>query len=140
MGLIDQAKADIQQITSDLNGFGVSMTLLHPDGSTITIVGLHTKHHTSIDTDGNPINGKNAHIGFSEGLLVGYNVRNANGEVSLKGHVVTVNDSTETPKSYVIREWFPDETIGYISCILGDYVNLTSNTYVVDGYLEDYLV
>lgn len=140
MGLIQQAKLDIQQITSNLNDFGVEITLLNPTGETITITGLHTKHHMTYDAEGKPINGRNAHLSFSEGVLVNYTIRNSKGEVDMKGHVATINDSTETPKTYVVREWFPDETIGLIVCILGDYVNLTSNNYVVDDYVENYYI
>jgi len=121
MGLIAQAKADWQAITSNTSEWGVTMTLTAPTGETATINGLHTKHHLGIDMEtGRPVNTKNAHVSFSEKLLTdaGYPVRNAQGEVSLKGHKVTVADSTGANMTYVIKEWFPDETIGVIVCIL----------------------
>ena len=122
MSLIAQAKADIEQITYNQNEFGVLITFTAPDDSTATVAGLHTKHHLGLDTDGNPVNSKNAHISFSEKNLTdeGYVVRDANSEVSLIGHRVSVNDSTGSPKEYIIRETLPDETIGLIVCILGD--------------------
>lgn len=124
MGLIDKAKADIEQITSNLNEWGVSMVLTAVPGlESVTIVGLHTKHRILIDTDGNFVNTKNAHISVSEKFLTeaGYPVRNGSGEVSLINHRVSVKDSTGLVKEYVITEAFPDETIGLICCILGDY-------------------
>lgn len=125
MGLIAQAKADWQAITSNTDEWGVSMTLLAPTSETATIKGLHTKHHLGIDTEGRPVNTKNAHVSFSEKLLTdaGYPVRNAAGEVYLKDHRVTVKDSTGNDAIYVIRQWFPDETIGVIVCILDDYAS-----------------
>lgn len=123
MGLIDQAKQDIQNITSNQDEFGKEMTLTAPDGSTATVTGIHTKHHLAVDTDGRPVNSKNAHISVSEYFLdlQDYPVRNDSGEVDLKNHRVTVKDSTGEDKTYLIQEWFPNETIGLITCILGDF-------------------
>jgi len=125
MGLIDVANKDIRKITADLNGWGVVIVLTALDLTSATINGLHTKHHLGIDTDGNPVNTKNAHISFSEQELIDaeptYPIRNANDEVDLRNHKVLVKDSTGVDKSYVIREWMPDETIGLIVCILGDH-------------------
>lgn len=121
MSLLDQAKADIQTITANSSEFGRSITFTAPDDSTATVIGLHSKHHLAINPDdGTPVNAKNAHISVSEALLTAasYPVRNASGEVNLKGHVVSVKDSTGLSKNYKIREWFPDETIGLITCIL----------------------
>jgi len=122
MGLIEQAQSDIKDITSNLDEFGVSMTFTAPTNETATVNGLHSKHHMSVDTDGNMINSKNAHISVSEALLTAknYPVRK-NGEVDFKDHKVSVKDSTGIIKNYVIREWFPDETIGLITCILGNH-------------------
>jgi hypothetical protein len=124
MGLIETIKQDIQKITTDLSGFGIEINLTTPDDAlSVDIVGLHTKHHLGIDTEGNQVNTKNTHIAISEQVLIdlGYPVRNANEEVFLRDHKVLAKDSTGVLKSYVIREWLPDETIGLIVCILGDY-------------------
>ncbi len=122
MGLIDQAKSDIKDITSNPDEFGVSIAFTAPTGETATINGLHSKHHMGMDTDGNRVNSKNAHISISEELLTAQNypVRKT-GEVNLKDHKVSVKDSTGISKNYVIREWFQDETVGLITCILGDH-------------------
>ncbi len=123
MGLIDQAKSDWQTFSTNKNQFGVDINISTPsDSENVDIVGLHTKHHIGINYEGNTVNTKNAHISFSEKLLTdaGYPVRNGD-EVDLQGHKVTVKDSTESNKLYVIREAFPDETIGVIVCILGDF-------------------
>jgi len=69
------------------------------------------------------VNTKNAHISFSEQQLIDalYPYRNTGDEVALFNHKIDVKDSTGNIKNYVIREWFPDETIGVILCILGDF-------------------
>jgi hypothetical protein len=123
MSLINQAKLDAQRYTSDLKGFGVAITLTALNQTVLETVGLHTKHHIGIDTDGNTVNTKNAHIAISEENLIAasYPYRDASGEVNLYSHRVTVADSSGSNKEYIIREFFPDETIGLIVCILGDY-------------------
>ena len=125
MGLVAQAQADIKEITSNPDDFGVEITLIAPTSETAVIIGLHTKHHLGIDTDGLPVNSKKAYVSFSENTLIAanasYPIRNTNGEVELKNHRVKVKDSTGTLCQYVIREWFPDEEVGLIVCILGYY-------------------
>lgn len=123
MGLIEQIQQDIQDITTDTDGFGVDMRLIAPDSTELELQGLHTKHHMGYDQDGRMVNTKNAHVSFSEDVLVdaSYPYRDTNGEVHLEGHRVVVKDSTRQDVEYVIREWYPDETIGLIVCILGDY-------------------
>ena len=122
MSLLERAKADIQQITTNSDEWGVSMVLTAPNSATITIKGLHTKHNIRFDTDGNQINSLNAHVSFSEAVLVGYPVRNTNGQVDLIRHKVAVADSTGVVKNYMIKEAYPDETIGLIVCVLDSYI------------------
>ncbi len=123
MGLIDTINSDIANITSNLNDFGVSMTFIAPDLTTLTVTGIHTKHHLGVNTEGEIINSKKASIAVSESKLAGYPLRNAKNEVDLNGHLVNVKDSTGTLCNYKIRQWFPDETIGLIVCILEMYVS-----------------
>ncbi|MBL4810566.1 MAG: hypothetical protein JKY43_10980 [Phycisphaerales bacterium] len=122
MGLIDQAKKDIEQITSNLSDFGVQLTLTAPGSEIASVIGIHAKHHTGFDAEGFPVNSKIASVAISEQFLLdqGYPTR-INGEVNLKKHIVKAKDSTGIEQIYVIREFFPDETIGLIVCILGDY-------------------
>jgi len=69
------------------------------------------------------VNSKNARATIDEDVLVanGYPVRNANKEIALKSHLVSFKDSSGEVKNYFVRESFPDETIGMICLILGDY-------------------
>lgn len=123
MSLIDQARLDIASITSDLGGFGVSAIFTSPLGVLVSVPVLHTKHHLSVDTDGNKVNSKNAHLSVAESNLIAalYPIRNAYNEVNLKGHKVTIKDSTGLDCTYMIREWFPNETTGLIVCVLADF-------------------
>jgi len=124
VSLINRAKNDWQRFTSNPDEFGVSISIETPTHTNQTdVVGLATKHHIGIDTEGNLVNTKNAHCSISEQLLtdVAYPVRGGDGEVNLEGHIIKYADSTGNIKDYVIREFFQDETIGMIVCILGDY-------------------
>lgn len=129
MGLIERAKQDAKTFTTNTNDFGVSITLTRPASVGVlevsaTVTGYHTKHHTSWDPEsGEVIDGKRAHITVSEVELDGfsYPVRNANQEVAMIGHRVAVADSTGVAKNYIVRQTFPDETLGIIVMILGDF-------------------
>lgn len=124
MGLIEQAIQDAKEMTSDsVSGFGISIQFIAPNETTATINGLATKHHMRMDLDGKLVNSKDASIAVSEQLLIdaGYPVRNSSGEVYLKDHKVKWTDSSGQLCEYSIDQWFPDETIGLIVCILEEY-------------------
>lgn len=137
MGLLDIARTDVKRITTDLNGFAVLMTFKTPaagpfdytfdetfnNSQMFTMKGLHTKHHLGINGEtGQRANTKQVSVTVDEIYFteIGYPVRDANGEVNLRDHQVSVKDSTDNVKDYVIREWYPDETLRLIVCILGD--------------------
>jgi len=104
-------------------GFESDITIKSADGSlTVSLTGFATKHHISFDTDGTLVNAKNAHICISETELgeLGFPVR-VNEEIFLLDCVVTFEDSSSVIKTYIVRESYPDETLGLIVCILGDY-------------------
>ena len=121
-----QARKDWQRIISS-GGFEEDIIFKTPDSVVpfveVTVQGLATKHHLSVDSDGNAVSSKNVHITISEDSLAtaGYPVRNSNKEVSLIDHKVDYTDSTGVLKNYVVLQCFPDETVGVITCILGDY-------------------
>lgn len=137
MSLKDQARALIAQITTDTDsGWADDIVLLSPGnssfdssfgitfGASVSIKGLHSKHHLGIDLEtGNHVNEKKAHISFTEQQVVdlGFPIRNAKGEVNMAKYLCKVKDSTGVLLLYVVEQWFPDETVGLIVCILGDY-------------------
>lgn len=127
MGLLEQIKSDIKKFTSNTNEFGVEITFISNDSppSTCTIAGTTTKHRLAVDREGAPYNGRNMSCSVSEESLLdeSYPVRNDDGEVDLKWHKVQFKDSTETNKTYLIESWYPDEKVGLIVCILGEYTS-----------------
>lgn len=123
MGILDQARLDMQQITGNTSDFGVSISFTAPTSETATVVGFHTKHHMAYTEEGERINHKTASVAVSETALtdLNYPTRNASDEVNFEGHLVSVPDSTGSVKQYVCEQYFPDEALGLIVLILGDY-------------------
>lgn len=129
MDMMSLIKRDVATITTVVGGFSVPIKFIHPsDGEEVTVRGLHARHHLSFSTDGMPINGVNAHVSVSESefVRVAYDYQNANNEISLKGHFVEATDSGNITRLYEVREWYPDETIGLIVCVLTDISELPS--------------
>jgi hypothetical protein len=119
---LERAITDWKRFTLN-GGFEVDITLTPPVGDPVSVKGLGTKHHNSVGTDGLPINSKNVHISLIESDLTekGITVRDVNGEVNLRNYLANFIDSSGVLKNYIIKETFPDETVGVITCILGDY-------------------
>lgn len=104
-------------------GFEEDITLKTPNGLiTVQTTGFASKHHISFDSDGTTVNAKNAHICVDEAALVALNypVR-VNEEVALRNHRVSYPDNSGVVKHYIVKENFPDETLGLIVCVLGDF-------------------
>jgi len=124
MGLTELSISHAKTFTTDSNHWGVEMTFTAPTAETVTFNGLHVRHNTRYDQEsGALVSGRNASVTVSESELTdaSYPVRDADDDVSLLNHRVSVADSTTTVREYVIREWFPDEKLGIIVCILGDF-------------------
>lgn len=124
MGLMEQIKADIYQIVTNSNDFGVTLTFVAPTAETITVVGTAKKHRIQYDEYGVPKTGtntKNVSCSVAVDSLTGYPYRNGEGEIDLAGHLVTWTDAMTVPIQYQVSEWYPDETVGLIVIILGEY-------------------
>jgi len=123
MDLLAQSRIDLKRFSQ--SEWSTDLTFQNVDKSVIvTIKGFASSHHLSIDpSTGLPVNVRNTHISVSETLLsdAGYTVRNSDGEVNLIRHFVTYTNSAGQEKTFRINETFPDETLGLIVCILGDY-------------------
>jgi hypothetical protein len=120
---LQKARRDAKKYVTK-GGFEENIILESADGlTTLATTGFVTKHWINFDTDGLAVNSKNAHITLDEDVLItaNYPVRNSDLEVDLRRHKVSTPDSTGINKSYIIIEWFPNETLGLIVCILGDY-------------------
>lgn len=126
MGILDRARRDAQRFSSDTNrGFAVTATLTAKTGEVAEIKCLHSKHNISVGTDGQPVNSKNAHFSVHEQTLIeanpAYPIRDGSREVIIKGDTIEVADSTGNVWKYLIRESWPDETLGLLVFALGDY-------------------
>ncbi len=121
--ILDLAKRDSKHFIKS-GGFQETITLTNVLGTqSISLTGFATKHHINFDSYGLPINSKNAHVTIDENYLTnnGYVCRNSKGEISLQKHRVSFPDSSNVIKNYIVKENFPDETLGLIVLILGDY-------------------
>jgi len=125
MGILDRARADARRILSNLNGWATALHFENPaNDQQADINGTFFRRTVLInDQEGTPVNTRMAHITFAEADFTPdyYEIRNAAGVVHMEGHLVSCMDSTGTLSTYIIREWHPDETLGIIRCMLGDY-------------------
>jgi hypothetical protein len=122
MGIRERAIADAKKITSNkTSGAGVDLRIVSRiTGQEVNLIGLHTRHHLSVSSEGNFTNDLNAHCTFAESLLSGYPVRNNKNLVSIVGDFVYATDSEGIERKYKIALVHPDETMGLIRCILED--------------------
>lgn len=131
MGLAEQSILDAEQITGNVNDFGVYVNMQAPNGETAAFVVSRTKHHFGLNDNGQEIATKKASIRLSENLVLeanpNYPLRITDtasehyGEVDLKDHLINVNDSTGIIKNYIAKTWLPDEFLGLIVVIMDDY-------------------
>lgn len=124
--ILQLARQDSKRYVT-VGGFEEDITLTTQDRTiTVSTTGYSTKHWINFDTDGLPVNAKNAHVCVDENKLIalGYPTRNAKGEVALRKNIVQCSDSTGVVKKYVVNEQHPNETLGLIVLILGDYTGI----------------
>lgn len=119
MSIIARAKADWKKFSQE-----IELTFTKKDGSeTAVVMGIGTRHSLSMDTDGIPVNMPNNHVSFSEELFneanASYIIRPNNGEeIKMIGDRVSFLDSTGTAREHIIKQAWPDQTVGMIVCIL----------------------
>lgn len=122
MSILDFAKKDYQHIVRDRAAWSKDLEFVSPSGVSVNIVGHGMTHNTSYGTDGQVVNGKNTHVSIVETDLVdaGYPLYNSKGVISLTNHTVSFLDSVGVMGHYVINQYYPDETLGIIVCILSN--------------------
>lgn len=129
MGIVEQARLDIQQILGNSNDFGVSLTLFAPTSpvTELTIVGTIKKHHTMYHEYGMPARSKantvNATCTVSMLTLDenNYPYLNAEHRADFKGHKVSWIDSTGNEILYAVNQFYPDYQTGSVTLELGYY-------------------
>jgi hypothetical protein len=119
--VLDLARKDAQYIITQ-GGFETQITI-KVGLNTDIVTGLGLVHHIALDTEGNPVNSKQAHISVFESSFVTIAPRNLLGEVFLRGAIVTFMDASKITKSYSVKENFADDTLGVIVLNLGKYVD-----------------
>lgn len=131
MSLLDIARRDAKFITTSTEGgFAVEAVLIDQNGVSATINGLHKKTWLNYDNDrATMVDMKLGHFDFAESVLTEaaptYSIRNSDGEVHMFNHRVTLPDARGTQITYLIKEWYPDETLGLIVCMLADLDDIT---------------
>ena len=121
--ILQAAKRDAKRFVK-AGGFEVDIHIKTPDNQLwADIKGLATKHHINFDTDGQPVNSKNVHICIDESDLESETmpIRDSDGEVNLLNYRVRFADSSGVDRDYVVLQNYPDEVLGLIVCILGDF-------------------
>lgn len=121
--LLNRARRDSRKFLTK-GGFQSDFILESIDGLyKVELSGFHTLHFLGFDEDGRLTNSKNAHISFSEAEAKekGYFIRNSRNQVDLKGQKISVEIPEVKLTQYVIKEAYPDNTLGLVVCILGDY-------------------
>ena len=124
MSVLDLARKDVQRIITGVGNANSSILITTPGGTiSKTLLGLAVKIHAGFDDMGKIVSSKTARVTLSEQKLtaLGYPVRDSNNEVNLINHRVTWADVSGTVWTYVIKENYPDETLGNIVCQLVDY-------------------
>jgi hypothetical protein len=145
-GLMARARKDIERFTTDARGFAVPILFSVTDGvfvKTATCNGLAIKTSIAVDETTGDIrngiiaNGLNIRISVSETALAAldYPVRNTNNDANLVGHTVTFSDVTGVQATYVIREQYPDSSLGLIVCGLGMYGAVTPPGRLIIGWM-----
>lgn len=121
--LLRMAREDFEELSST-GGFEEDIIITNPlNLQTASFKNFHTKHHLAIDTDGNPYNSQSAHICVLRKELDNQSyiyINPKTNKIDFRGHRVTVKDSFEL-KTYVVNEFLPNETLGFIILILGDF-------------------
>lgn len=123
MSLLDQARIDARSIS--IGPFSQTVNFVSTDGSVnVNINALGNKIGRKVDSGtGVVVNSKNASVVPHEDELasVGFPVRNSVGEVSMVGVRVNTKDSSGRLCNYIVLEDIPDESIGLITLMLGDF-------------------
>lgn len=118
--VLTMVRMDANRILSKM-GYETDITIIKLSVS-YTVKGLGIVHHLTFDTDGQPVNSKNAHISIHEQDLIdaGLIVRNSNNEVYMRDCLVQFSDFSGVVKKYAVKENYADDTLGVIVLILGN--------------------
>lgn len=122
MSLREQAAADLQAILEDAaSGFGWSVSVKTPAGTTVSLTGFSTDIGFTIDPDtGQAVSGRRASVALPIARLtaLGVGLPRAVAESSSKPWLVTFEDIGGTSHTFKVVETMPDRAIGCVTCLL----------------------
>jgi len=119
MSLIEKIQRDARRFVSNGNNFAVPITFSNGTLS-VTVNGTVKRHHTHYNDMGVAVSSSEASCTVHEKDLIaaGYIIRDGNGRVSMANNYASWQDSNGTLIRYKITQWFPDDLLGLIVCIL----------------------
>jgi Fe-S cluster assembly iron-binding protein IscA len=119
MSLIERAKIDVKTITANSNEFAVDLVLTSGLNEVLAAKGLHTDHHLAINDMNERVNVQQASVVIHESILVDYTYKNSDSEITFNNHRCEMNGV-----KFIVREWYPDKTVGLITLILGTFTEI----------------
>lgn len=125
MGIIAQARLDINDIVTNANDFGVTLVFEAPTSPVTIKTIIGTGKHISLKFDELGMvqgRGSNATCTVTEAALIAasYPYKDGNGNITFERHKVTMTDATATGV-YMVDTWTPDKTLGLIVLEMGDF-------------------
>lgn len=129
MGLRTQAAADLATILEDdTSGFGWSITVTDPNGTSAALKGFSTDIAASIDPDtGTLVLGRSASVALRLAALTAAGLGLPKGvpDETSKPWVVVFDDINGTSHTFKVREGHPDYALGIVVCHLDEYEPLS---------------
>lgn len=123
MSILSLARADWERFSQSAFDLDVIFRVSYETGAeTATIKALFAEISQPIETDGNWVIADIARLTFSENLLKtenpAYPIRNTGGLVAMNQQKITVTNSAGIILDLVIKNAYPDSTVGMITCDL----------------------
>lgn len=124
MSLREQAAADLRAICEDANGFGWSITVTNPAGTSAALTGLSTDISTTIDPEtGMAVAGRRASVAIALASLTAAGLGTPVGVADGAGPpwIVQFASIQGTSHLFKVSEAMPDRAIGVVTCMLESY-------------------
>lgn len=127
MSLLDQARADLQMILEDPEGFSQPVTVTSPAGDDFELIGKRQDIALTIDPDtGVAVKGRQVSLALSLRTIADAGMERPVGiaDSGSRPWVVTMADSGGNPDTFKVVESNPDDTIGVVTLLLEAYRSL----------------
>lgn len=125
MGLRETAQMDLGRILEDsTTGFGWSLTVTDPAGTSAALTGFSNDIALSIDPEtGQAVSGRRASIALRIAALTAASLGIPRGiaDQTSKPWLVAFDDINGNPYTFKVQESHPDRAIGCVTCLLELY-------------------